>query len=58
MYSRCDKMTFKTFISDYKWWYKKQAPKYGYFRSIFDCWFNARIFNRDGTYRVPTGNKK
>ena len=51
-------MTFKTFISDYKWWYKKQAPKYGYFRSIFDCWFNARIFNRDCTYIVPTGNKK
>ena len=46
------------FWEDYKWWYKRQAPKYGYYRSIWDCWFNARAFKRDGTYRVPTGNKK
>ena len=46
------------FWEDYKWWYKRQAPKYGYYRSIWDCWFNAREFKRDGTYRVPTGNKK
>ena len=48
----------KNFYEDYKWWYKKQAPIYGYFRSIFDSWFNAMHFNRDGTYRIPTGNKK
>ena len=41
----------KEYINDYLWWYKKQAPKYGYFRSIFDCWFNTMHFNRDGTYR-------
>ena len=50
-------MTLRTFIKDYIYWYKKQAPKYGYFRSLFDCIFNAMHFNRDGTYRVPTGNK-
>ena len=38
--------TLRDFIKDYKWWYKKHS-KYGYFRSIFDCWFNARVFNRE-----------
>ena len=42
---------FKIFIKDFIWWYKKQAPKYGYFRSIFDCWFNARVYTRDGKYK-------
>ena len=27
------------FWEDYKWWYKKQAPKYGYYRSIFEQHF-------------------
>ena len=47
-------MTLRDFIEDYKWWYRKQAPQYGYYRSIFDSWFNARHFNRDGTYRKAT----
>ena len=47
-------MTLRDFIEDYKWGDKKQAPQYGYYRSIFDCWFNARHFNRDGTYRKAT----
>ena len=38
-------MKIKDFIKDYIWWYKKQAPKYGYFRSMFDCLFNAMHFN-------------
>ena len=38
-------------MSDFIYWYKKQAPKYGYFRSIFDCWFNSRHYNRDGSYK-------
>tara|TARA_B100001057_G_C22821902_1_gene939755 strand:- start:102 stop:239 length:138 start_codon:yes stop_codon:yes gene_type:complete len=42
---------FKLFIKDFIWWYKIQAPKYGYFTSIFDCWFNARHYNRDGSYK-------
>ena len=42
---------FKIFIKDFIWWYKKQAPQYGYFRSIFDCWFNARVYTRDGKYK-------
>ena len=39
-------------ISDFIWWYKKQAPKYGYFRSLFDCYFNSKYFNRDGSYKT------
>lgn len=50
-------MTLQLFIKDYKWWYKEQAPKYGYFNSIFTAYFNARHFKRDGTYRIPTSNK-
>ena len=46
--------SIKILWKDYVYWYKKQAPKYGYFRSLFDCWFNARHFNRDGTYRKAT----
>ena len=51
-------MTLQDFIKDYIYWYKKQAPKYGYFSSLFDCVFNAKNFKRDGSYRVPTGKKK
>ena len=39
-------------LQDYIWWYKKQAPKYGYFRSLFDCYFNSKYFTRDGNYKV------
>ena len=39
-------------ISDFIWWYKKQAPKYGYFRSLIDCYFNSKYFNRDGSYKT------
>lgn len=45
------------FWEDYKWWYKQQAPKYGYYRSIWDCLFNAMYFKRDGTYRRHTNGK-
>jgi len=41
-------------IKDFWFWYKQQAPKYGYISSIWACIFNARHFNRDGTYRIKT----
>jgi hypothetical protein len=50
-------MTLRDFIKDYKWWYKQQGSKYGYFSSIYTAYFNARHFKRDGTYRVPTNEK-
>ena len=48
----------KTFFEDYIWWFKQQGPKYGYVSSIWTAYFNARHFKRDGTYRIPTGEKK
>lgn len=47
-------MTLRDFIKDYKWWYKQQAPKYGYWSSLWTAYFNARHFKRDGTYRLNT----
>ena len=41
-------------IKDFWFWYKQQAPKYGYISSIWARIFNARHFNRDGTYRIKT----
>ena len=38
-------------LQDYIWWYKKQAPKYGYFRSLFDCYFNSSILQEMETTR-------
>jgi hypothetical protein len=50
-------LSLKTFFEDYIWWFKQQGPKYGYFNSIWTAYFNARHFKRDGTYRIPTGEK-
>ena len=44
----------RVFFEDFIWWYKQQAPKYGYVSSIGDCIFNAAYFKRDGTYRLKT----
>jgi len=44
----------KIFFQDFIWWYKIQAPKYGYISSISSCIFNARHFLRDGRYRIQT----
>jgi len=47
-------MHYKTFCEDFIWWYKQQAPKYGYISSINTAYFNAMHFKRDGTYRLRT----
>ena len=47
-------MKLQVFIKDYCYWYRTQAPVYGYFRTVFDAWFNARYFRRDGGYRTKT----
>ena len=41
----------KLLFQDFLFWYKKQAPQYGYFRTIFDAWWNCRHFQRDGKYK-------
>ena len=43
-----------TVLKDWLWWYKQQAPKYGYFDSITYSYFNARYFTRDGNWRKAT----
>ena len=45
------------FWEDYKWWYRKQAPVYGRYASLWYCAFNAMYFKRDGTYRRHTNGK-
>ena len=41
----------KNFWKDYVWWYKKQAPVYGRFASLWYSGFNALYFQRDGNWR-------
>ena len=41
-------------LKDWLWWYKKQAPMYGRFASIWYSGFHALYFKRDGTYRKAT----
>lgn len=42
---------------DFLFWYREQAPKYGYISSIFTAYFNACHFKRDGTYRMNTNGE-
>ena len=41
----------KRFIQDFLYYYKRFGPKYGWFWSLDYSYFNARYFNRDGTWR-------
>ena len=45
------------FLKDFVFWYKKQAPQYGYWSSIGYCIFNAMHFKRDGSYRLKTNGE-
>lgn len=47
----------KTILKDWLWWYKQQAPKYGYFASIWYSGFNALYFKRDGNWRKKSYEK-
>lgn len=44
-------------LKDFWFWYKQQAPKYGYISSIWDCIHNARYFKRNGEYRIKTNGE-
>ena len=41
----------KRFIRDFLYYYKRFGPRYGWFWSIEYSRFNAKYFNRDGTWR-------
>lgn len=43
-----------TILKDWLWWYKQQAPKYGWFWSIGYSRFNALYFNRTGNWKKKT----
>ena len=42
---------------DFSYWYKIQAPKYGHWRSLGYCVFNAAYFKRDGSFRLKTNGE-
>ena len=42
---------------DFSYWYKIQAPKYGLWRSLGYCVFNAAYFKRDGSFRLKTNGE-
>jgi len=44
-------------LKDFLYWYKIQAPKYGYFRSLDYSLFNALYFKRDGSYKKKTNGE-
>ena len=41
----------KRFIQDFLYYYRMFGPRYGWFWSIEYSRYNARYFNRDGTWR-------
>ena len=41
-------------LKDFWFWYKYNAPKYGYVMSIHYSLFNCMYFKRDGSFRTTT----
>ena len=41
-------------LKDFWFWYKYNAPKYGYVMSIQYSLFNCMYFKRDGSFRTTT----
>ena len=39
------------YLKDFMYWYKYNAPRYGYIQSINYSVFNCLYFKRDGSYR-------
>ena len=39
------------YLKDFIYWYKYNAPRYGYIMSISHSVFNCMYFKRDGSYR-------